>query len=127
MKKGLMHPQEIEVYYIIPTLRKYLAMSMKERGLKQKEIASMLSIEEASVSHYLHDKRGNKIEFDSDALKEIEISAERIIDKLSYMEEMQHLLRLIRKTRAICDVHKLMSGIPGECRPELINCFGGKK
>ena len=121
----LLQPQEIEVFYIIPTLRNQLAIAMKEQGLKQKQIAVLLGIEPATVSQYLHEKRGNKIEFSKEIIDEIKISAFKIKDRLSLLKEMQRLLRIMRTTREICKLHKQLSNIPSECTPESIECFGG--
>lgn len=122
----LLQPQEIEVFYIIPGLRKQLAMEMKKLGYKQNKIATLLAIEEAAVSQYVNDKRGSKIDFEPEIKKEIAISATRVTDKLTLLREMQHLLRAIKETREICRIHKQLSDVPGECTPELIDCFGGK-
>lgn len=122
--KELLQPQEIEVFYIIPGLKKHLAVEMKENGLKQKEIAKMFSTKDSTISQYLNDKRGNKIGFSEEILSEVKKSAPLIKDKLSYLKEMQHLLRKVKETRAICSIHKKLSNIPGECCPEMINCFG---
>ena len=124
---NFLHPQEIEVFYIIPALRRQLAMHMKQNGLKQKRIAELLVIEDATVSQYMSKKRGNKIMFDEVVMQEIAKSAILIKDKLSLLKEMQHLLRVIKETREICRIHKQISKVPHECNPELINCFGGKE
>lgn len=125
MSQTLLQPQEIEVFYIIPTLRKQLAIAMKELGMKQNKIANLLSIEPATVSQYINDKRGNKIHFEESTLTEITISASKIKDRLSLLREMQRLLRIIKESKEICKIHKSLSGIPEECSPELIECFGG--
>ena len=125
MSKELMQPQEIEVFYIIPSLKKHLAREMKDLGLKQKEIAKIFSTKEGTISQYLHDKRGSKIDFDEVMLKDIKKSAPLVKDSLSYLKETQYLLRRIKETRAIYNIHKKLSGVPGNCCPELINCFGG--
>ncbi|MBI2110228.1 hypothetical protein HYT51_00405, partial [Candidatus Woesearchaeota archaeon] len=49
MVNQFLHPQEIEVFYIIPALRRQLAIEMKKNGLKQKRIAELLLIEDATV------------------------------------------------------------------------------
>tara|TARA_Y100000310_G_C20025097_1_gene509219 strand:+ start:114 stop:527 length:414 start_codon:yes stop_codon:yes gene_type:complete len=123
----LLQPQEIEVFYVIPALKRYLAVSMKYKGMKQKKIAELLSIKDATVSQYLSDKRGNKIQFEENILKEVDVSASLIKDKISFLREMQRLLRVIKDTREICRIHKQLSDIPEECTPELIDCFGGEK
>ena len=61
MGKKLLQPQEIEVFYVLPALKRYLSIYMKENGLNQSEIAIMLDLEKAAVSQYINNKRGNKI------------------------------------------------------------------
>ena len=53
-----LQPQEIEVFYIIPAIRRHIAMYMKLRGLKQNKIAELLHIDKAAVSQYIKKKRG---------------------------------------------------------------------
>ena len=122
----LLQPQEIEVFYIIPNLRKEFAISMILQGLKQNKIAELLHVESATVSQYINEKRGNKIELDDNIKKEITISASRIRDSLSLVGETQRLLRLIRSSGNLCRIHKQLSDVPRECEPKLINCFGEK-
>src|SRR3989344_7011884 len=123
MAHSLLHPQEIEVFYIIPTLRKNLAIAMKNNGLKQKQIAVLLDIEDAAVSQYINDKRGNKINLSHEIQKEISKSALLIKDRLTLVREMQRLLRLIQQTGEICRIHKSLSRVPSECSPEAVLCF----
>ncbi len=121
--KSLLQPQEIEVFYVIPTLRKYLAISMKKQGLKQKQIASLLDIEDATVSQYVNDKRGNKIALSNDIQKEISKSSLLIRDKTSLIREMQKLLRIIQETREICKIHKTLADVPQDCSQEAVLCY----
>ena len=123
----LLHPQEIEVFYILPTLRRELAIQMKNNGLKQNKIAELLNIESATVSQYINEKRGNKIELNEEIKKEIAISANKITDKLSLLRETQKLLRLTRNSGFLCKIHKQFSNVPNECNPQLIECFGDEK
>tara|TARA_Y100000310_G_C20149123_1_gene563856 strand:+ start:131 stop:571 length:441 start_codon:yes stop_codon:yes gene_type:complete len=125
--KSLLQPQEIEVFYIIPALKRQIAMNMKLNGFKQNKIAELLHIENATVSQYLHQKRGNKIEFNEEILKDIAKSSKEIKDGISLLREMQRLLRRIKETREICRIHKELSDIPEDCTPELIDCFGGEE
>ena len=46
------HPQEIEVWYILPAIRKELVVVLKESGLTQRKIAGMLKVTEAAISQY---------------------------------------------------------------------------
>lgn len=122
-----MQPQEVEVFYLIPGIKKNLAVCMRKSGLKQNEIANLLQIEDATVSHYLNNKRGNKFYFEKEVLKEIYKSSKLIKDELSFLREVQRLLRVVKRTREICRIHKILSSVPEECTPELIGCFGDEK
>src|SRR3989344_3973588 len=115
MPNKLTQPQEIEVFYIIPTLRRQLAISMKKQGLKQRQIASLLEIEDAAVSQYISQKRGNKIQLSRTIQKEITKSASLIRDKLSLIRETQRLLKIIKATRELCRLHKKLSATPLGC------------
>lgn len=122
MVNRLLHPQEIEVYYILPTLRKYLALSMKTQGIQQKDIAKRLGIEGATVSQYLNDKRANKITFDDPVIQEVNKSAHLITDPVSLLTETQRLLHYIRQTKTLCTIHRMISNLPETCTPEAVGC-----
>ncbi|MBS3151386.1 hypothetical protein J4443_03345 [Candidatus Woesearchaeota archaeon] len=124
MRHTFLQPQEIEVFYIIPTLRRYLAMYMKLQGLKQNKIAELLHIEKSAVSQYIKKKRGSKVEFSEGVLNEIAKSVSKIKDEFSLLGEIQRLLRVIRNSGDLCRIHKDISKIPEECEPDKINCFG---
>lgn len=49
MKTQLIMPQEVEVFYAIPALRREMAFAMKASGKKQKEIAKLLCVEESTI------------------------------------------------------------------------------
>jgi len=126
MKHTFLQPQEIEVFYILPALRRHLAMYMKLQGLKQNKIAELLHIEKSAVSQYIKKKRGNKVEFSENVLNEIAKSVSKIKDKFSLLGETQRLLRFVRISGDLCRIHKNISNIPQDCEPEKINCFGGE-
>jgi predicted transcriptional regulator len=95
-------PQAIELYYLIPSLRKQLAIALMKRGLKQKEVARLLSLTPSAISQYLSGKRAtNKIGALAGA---IEKSAEKIesrvgkVGKIDRDKDYAHkeLLRLIK-------------------------------
>ena len=119
----LLQPQEIEVHYIIPSLKRALAASMKEKGLKQKAIAKLLQTEEAAISQYISKKRGNSVEFDQNIMGEINKAATSITDTSSFVREIQRLLRLVRGAGILCRVHKKYSKIPQQCYPGITTCF----
>ncbi len=102
-------PQELEVWYLIPALRRELAKTfIKEYGLKQKKAAECLGITEAAISQYLKSKRGNEIKFSEDAKKKIEEAAKEIMEKKKdIIEEIYSLCVMMRKSKALCDFHRL--------------------
>ena len=119
MKKALL-PQEIETFYIIPTIRRYITVFLKKK-MKQKEIAAIFQVNSATVSQYAK-KRGHQIDFDPKTINEIKKSAEKITNTLSYLKETQHLIDYIRRTKALCKIHKLLANVPEGCDPEQIGC-----
>src|SRR3989338_2993418 len=84
VNKMFLHPQEIETFYILPTLRSYFARFLKERGMKQKDIAHLLMINSATISQYTSSKRGNKISFNEFTLKKKKKSAKNLHAKFFF-------------------------------------------
>lgn len=123
MVNKLLHPQEIETFYVIPTLRKYLALHMvEELNMKQKDVAGLLMINSATISQYRSNKRADQLHFNQDLQVEIRKSALLIKDKMSYLREVQRLLQVIRNSKALCDIHRQFSDVPLACEPQAIGC-----
>lgn len=122
VNKIFLHPQEIETFYILPTLRRYFALHLKESGMKQKDIACILMINSATISQYTSTKRGHKISFNPYILKEIKKSTEQIHDQISYIRETQKILKLIRISGSICEIHKQISIVPEGCEQPVTGC-----
>ena|SRR3989338_8467830 len=114
--------QEVEVMYIIPTIRRYLAVYMKELGKSQKQTAELLSLRESTVSQYINEKRGCKIILSNDVLMLIKESAGNIVNKFDTIKHMQKILRIIRKTQEICKIHKQVAEMPEHCNPIELGC-----
>lgn len=101
-------PQEIEVWYIIPTVRKELAKQLtKKHGLSYEKAGIILGISKAAVSQYLSNKRANKIKLSPDIKKEVAKSASIINEnpKLALME-LQKILKIMKERKFSCDVCK---------------------
>ncbi|MBI2573623.1 hypothetical protein HYV86_07195 [Candidatus Woesearchaeota archaeon] len=126
VNKAMLHPQEIETYYIIPTVRKYFALFLVDQGLKQKDVAAMLGVHTAAISQYRSKKRGMQVTFPPEIINEMKKSALKIKDHFSYFQEMQRLLHLIRKTKVLCQIHHQFSPIPQGCDPHKIGCITKK-
>lgn len=122
MVNKIVLPQELETFYVIPVLRRQLALALEEFGMKQKDIAAHLGINSAAISQYKSKKRGEKIELNQEIVQQIKQSAARVKDQLSYVRETQRLLHLIRTSGTLCQIHKQLSTIPSHCEPQLVNC-----
>ena len=68
--KKLIFPQEIEVWYVLPLIRRKIALKMVEKGLQQKEVAKIMGITPAAVCQYKTEKRAKEDFFDGDMNKE---------------------------------------------------------
>ena len=112
----ILQPQEIEVWYILPVIRKELAVAMKEEGLDQKTIAKLLGVTGAAISQYINNKRANDIEIDPD-LKSVFIQSAKVIVKDSSLifAEVQKILKLFRDSGIVCEIHKQKSWCPEDC------------
>ncbi|MFH1650153.1 MAG: hypothetical protein ABIA93_06390 [Candidatus Woesearchaeota archaeon] len=94
--------QEIEVWFVLPALRRELALELKKGGLKQRDIAGLLGLTEAAVSQYLAGKRGVDMHFAADFREEIRNSASHIVSGSGLQPELQRLLRLAESDRTAC-------------------------
>lgn len=104
------HPQEVEVWYIIPAIRREMAAVMKDFGVKSREIAKLLDVTEAAVSQYGKSKRGCEVVFPGDVKERISLAAERVMRKPSRLvEETTAVCSLIRKKGVLCKVHRRVS------------------
>jgi len=107
--------QELEVWYIIPSIRKELTTALKEKGLKQVEIAERLGVTKAAINQYLSKKRGNEIKFNETLKNEVRQAASRINTRFDTIKEIQNLIELTRKERIVCQVHKMLDKEFNKC------------
>lgn len=115
LKKQLM-PQEIEVWYILPAIRRELVKEMIVLGLKQKEIASILGVTEAAVSQYVKQKRAKEVEFTNETMEQIKASARVIMqDKERLIYEAQKILNMAKRSKTLCKVHYQHGRMPQKC------------
>ena len=126
-------PQEIEIWYVIPMIRKKLVYCLKQEGLKQNEIAKIMGVTESAVSQYVQNKRAKKECFGDRTTKEIEKSAKKIIESDYYksknfkevekicFSEINRICKLVKKNKVLCKIHKSKNDSIGECNL----CFSG--
>jgi predicted transcriptional regulator len=116
MKEKL--PQEIEVWELLPAIRKAFALSfVHDFKLSQKNAAELLHLTEPAVSQYLTEKRGKTILFNEAILNEIHNSAERIKEnKSAVFKEIKRICDLIEVKKIVCTIHKgSNTTIPCDC------------
>ncbi len=111
-------PQEIEVWYLIPAIRRELARLLtRKHGLSYEKAGEILGVSKAAVSQYLSRKRARGIKFPDKIKQEIEKSAIRIArnEKLA-VKEMLRLLGLMKKSGFSCEIcKKYNEGIIKKC------------
>jgi len=111
-------PQEIQVWYIIPAIRKELAKVLtKKHKLTYEKAGALLGVSKAAVSQYLKSKRGTAITLPPEVKREIEKSAEVIIkDEKKAVKEIMRLLEFVKKTKCSCKLcRKFNRGILNQC------------
>ncbi|NPE26793.1 hypothetical protein HNV12_02185 [Methanococcoides sp. SA1] len=103
-----MLPQEIEVWYIIPAVRKEFAKVLtKQYDFSYERAGKALGISKAAVSQYLSNKRANKVCLNAKTKKEIKVSAEKIAENARVaMGEIQRILKFMKDNKCSCDVCK---------------------
>ena len=138
-RRTWMMPQEVEVWYVLPAIRRELAKVMKtktvprvgedgkkkEHKITQKEIAKMLGVTEPAITQYLLKKkgrrsRGDQVVIPERFLTELDKSADTMIkqyqtgganeDMFEVMTfEINRLIKVIRDDGAMCDIHRKFS------------------
>ncbi len=101
-------PQELEVWYLIPALRRELAkILIYDFGMSQKKASQILGITESAISQYLKSKRGSELKFSKEEIEKIRESAYNIVENKSGVnEEIYKLSVKFRASNALCDFHK---------------------
>lgn len=115
MKKVM--PQEIEVWYLIPALRKEIAQILIESGSTQREAAETLGLTEAAISQYIKAKRAQEVRFSKKEMAEIKKAALRIKEnKEDAMKYLYTLSQQLMGSKSICEIHKKHDpSVPSGC------------
>jgi uncharacterized protein len=111
-----LHPQEVEVFYILPAIRRELSIALKAAGRSQKDIAKLLGVTEAAVSQYLSAKRANDVQFPAAMAAKIREAAPKITDHATMIAQTQAILASAKQDRFICKMHEQVTdNIPRGC------------
>lgn len=117
-------PCEVVVRSVLPAFRSLVARRLIENyNFSQVAAAKKLGTTQASISHYLYSKRGEKmvkqLESSSSVRTIVAEIAEGIAnDKISPLDAMLHFCELcgaLRSGDMICDWHKCSSTVPESC------------
>jgi len=112
-------PQEIEVWYVIPAIRREISKCLiKDFGLSYEKIGKILGISKAAVSQYVNNKRASKIKLHEKASGQVMVSCQRLAKKESdAITEIKKILSYIRDKRLPCEVcGKIDEGILKDCK-----------
>ncbi len=113
----IMFPPEVEVWYILPAIRKEIALGLIKKGLSQKQIATILGVTEASISHYKKNKRASENILTAEAkLLTAEATNSITKDPRSYYKVTTRLLDQIRKSGLLCDLYEEKTHLEEEHR-----------
>jgi len=112
--------QEIEVWHVIPAIRREFAEEMRKRGISQTEIAKKLHLTRAAVSQYISKKRASVVKFDVNVKKKIKEAAERLMGGGCPIKEIQTICTYFKSKGYLCKLHhKLDKSLKkcGVCSP----------
>lgn len=112
----VLHPQEVEVFYLLPALRKEIAINLKAQKLSQKDIAVILGVTEGAVSQYFSEKRASEIKLTREIKQQVQAISKSIRTKDQFVFETQQLLNHMLESKATCQFHKQVnSDVPANC------------
>ncbi len=113
---------ELGYRYVLPSIRRMLVLSLRERKLSQEEIARLVGLSQSAVSKYLNTKRGSNVDLQKhdDLRKEIEALADRVIGGISEEDLSVSITILAFKSMAkgyVCEFHSEIDRTlnPKEC------------
>src|SRR3990167_7687212 len=112
MGKSLKYPQDMDVWYILPAIRRELALEFIDAGISQKSIAKILGITEAAISQYKKQKRA-MVEFDAHVKNKIKEAASRAMKHPeTIFREIMRVDQYIKTTGEFCRIHRSKSDTP---------------
>lgn len=112
-------PQEIEVWYIIPALRREIAKCLiKDYNLSYDKTGDLLGVTKSAVSQYLKGKRAAKIILPKEVNPLIMKSCELMVsNKSDSVKETMKILDFLKQKGLACEVcGKLKEGFLDDCK-----------
>ncbi len=109
-------PQEMEVWYVLPAIRREFALSLIEAGLSQKKIAQILGITEAAVSQYKTEKRAKELVFSNEVKQKIKESAKKVMHQPeTIFREIMNIDDYLKSNGIFCQLHRTKTKTPEGC------------
>src|SRR3989338_5701851 len=111
-------PEEIEVWYIIPAIRRTIAKSLiEEYKFTYEKVGGILGVSKAAISQYLKGKRAAKIKLPDEIQSHIKKSCDLLSkQKSTAPEEITKIIKFIRDKKLPCQVcGKLKEGTLTDC------------
>ena len=117
-------PCEVVVRSVLPAFRSLVARRLIEKySFSQVAAAKKLGTTQASISHYLYSKRGEKTVKQLEASHSVQTIVHEIAqgiadDKISPLDAMMQFCKLCEALRSgdmICDWHKDCLAVPDAC------------
>ena len=112
-------PQEIEVRYILPAIRReFTKILVEEKKYSQKKASKLLGVTEAAVSQYINSKRAKSVVFGDDVSEEIKKSVNALIEnhsKPKLIGELNRIVHLGQVRQILCDIHRAHSKELNDC------------
>ncbi len=112
-------PQEIEVWYIIPAIRRDMAVCFsREHKISYDNIASMMGLTKAAISQYIAGKRVERIKIHPKVLEEIKMSCNRVVkNKSTVIKEISKILDIIKRKKLHCEeCGGMIEGVLHDCK-----------
>ncbi|MFA5406347.1 MAG: hypothetical protein WC307_03250 [Candidatus Nanoarchaeia archaeon] len=110
-------PQELEVFYVIPAIRRELALSLSKKGFKQKKIAQIFGVTEACISNYFKSKRANEVKFNVKIIKLINDCAEKLSKgQTCFINVVQKVCKEFKNSECLCALHEKLDEHVCKCR-----------
>lgn len=111
-------PQEIEVWYVIPAIRSWIARTLIEDfDASYERVGKILGVSRAAISQYVKGKRAAKIKLPNELGTKIMNSCKILIkDETKSVDEINKILDHMRSrglTFSVCG--KLKEGVLDEC------------
>jgi len=98
-------PQEIEVWYIIPAIRREMAICFsKEHKISYDNIALFMGLTKSAISQYISGKRVGRIKMHPKAIIEVKISCNNIVEnENTTSREILRVLEVIKNKKLHCE------------------------